>query len=121
MRYRRLDQNGDYTFGQGSANFWVDDPRGVAQSIVTRLLLWTGEWFLDLTVGTPYAQQVLGYGTQGLYDKVLQARILGTSGVTGLIEYQSEFDPETRKLTVGPCQVQTQYSATPVAVPAVVL
>lgn len=119
MRYRMLDANGDYVFGQGSANFWINDPRGVAQSVQTRLNLWQGEWFLDQTAGTPIAQQVLGYGTESLYDIVIKQRILSTAGVTTIVEYQSERDPETRELVVGPVTVQTQYSATPVVVPQV--
>ncbi len=121
MRYRKLDANGDYTFGQGSANFWINVPQGVAQSIITRLKLWQNEWFLDKTAGTPIAQQVLGYGTEELYDVVIKQRILSTLGVTAILEYQSSRDPETRELTVGPTTVQTQYSATPIVVPPVVL
>lgn len=116
-----LDANGDYTFGNGSANFWINDPQAVAQSIQTRLNLWQGEWFLDQTIGTPIAQQVLGYGTENLYDTVIKERILQTQGVTSIIEYQSEFDPITRKLTAGPVTVQTLYSTTPVVVEPVVL
>jgi hypothetical protein len=116
-----LDAVGDYTFGQGSANFWIDDPQGVAQSVITRLELWTGEWFLDKTVGTPYAQQILGYGTKNLYDMALRTRILGTSGVTALLSYASEEDPDTRLLTITDALVQTLYSATPVQLAPVVL
>ncbi len=116
-----LDENGDYTIGQGSANFWINNPQAVAQSVATRLRFFTGEWFLDRTIGTPIFQQVLGYGTEELYDVVIKQRILSTLGVTAVLEYQSEVDSETRELTVGPVTVQTQYSATPVVVPPVVL
>lgn len=121
MRYRRLDQNGDYTFGQGSANFWTNVPNGVAQSVQTRLGLWTGEWFLDNTEGTPYATEILGYNTQPLYDMAIKARILATNGVTVIDEYSSSFNPATRALTINALSIVTVYSKTPIPVPPVVI
>jgi hypothetical protein len=115
-----LSVDGDYTFGQGSANFWINSPDGVAQSVQTRLLLWEGEWFLDNTVGTPYAQQILGYNTKSLYDMAIKSRILGTPGVTSIESYNSVFDPATRSLTIS-CTINTQYSVTPIPVPPVVI
>jgi hypothetical protein len=108
VRYRKLDANGDYTFGQGLNNFWIDVSQAVAQAIQTRLNLWQGEWFLDTTAGLSI-QQILGYNTKSLYDAVIRAQILGTSGVTSILEYGSSYDPEDRSLTVSGV-VQTQYS-----------
>ncbi|OZO80851.1 hypothetical protein CG700_28170, partial [Escherichia coli] len=54
MRYRREDADGDYTFGQGDDTFLIDSPECVAQAVKTRFELWRGQWFLDLTEGTPY-------------------------------------------------------------------
>ncbi len=53
MRYRREDENGDYSFGQGDATFLTDTPEAVAQAVKTRLALWRGQWFLDTEEGTP--------------------------------------------------------------------
>jgi hypothetical protein len=113
-----LTAAGDYSFGQGAANFWVDVPQTVAQSVVTRLKLWQGEWFLDRTVGTPIAQDVVGYQT--MYDMAIKQVILQTNGVVGIDSYSSSVDPETRALTIT-CSVLTQYSQTPVAIEPVVL
>lgn len=99
---------GDMTFGQGSRNFLVDTPAAVAQACMTRLRLWTNEWFLDLTAGTPYLHQVLGENTQSLYDAVIQQRILETPGIVGLESYQSALDGATRILTIQ-ASVVTQF------------
>jgi hypothetical protein len=120
VRYRKLSATGDYSFGQGLANFWIDAPDGVAQSVQTRLGLWTGEWFLDSTEGTDYPNEVLGY-SRGLYDTTLKNRILGTNGVTALVEYSSVVDPATRALSVDKVLINTQYSKTPIPVPPVVI
>lgn len=115
-----LDANGDYTFGQGSANFWIDSPQGVAQSVLTRLLLWEGEWFLDQTSGTPYSQEILGYGTKSLYDLAIRARVLATDGVTEIVSYSSSVNPVNRQLTVE-MEIMTQFSTQSVTVGPVVI
>lgn len=112
MRYRRLDANGDYTFGQGSANFLIDTPECVGQSVLTRLLLWRGEWFLDVTSGMPWATAVLGKNTLPLYDSAIRARVLDTAGVTSIVSYTSSLDTEQRALTVS-MTINTQFGQAP--------
>lgn len=113
MRVRMMDASGDMTFGQGSANFFVNSPAGVAQACQTRFALWVGEWFLDTTAGTPYATDILGTDTQQLYDAAIQARALGTPGMIGLENYSSSLDNATRLLTVSFNGI-TQYGTTDV-------
>lgn len=98
MRYRTLDANGDYTFGQGSANFLVNSAQSVAQAVLTGLKLWQGEWFVNTAAGMPWATQVLGYGTKAFYDAALQAQVKSTTGVTGLTGYSSTLNSITRLL-----------------------
>lgn len=90
MRVRRLDSDGDYSFGRGQGDFLKDSPEAVAQNIRTRLLLQTGEWFLDVTDGTAWAERILGSGTSGTYDDEVRQRILGTPGVRALLAYESK-------------------------------
>lgn len=111
MRYRALSVDGDFTFGRGVRNFLVNTPDAVAQAVVTRLRLLTGEWFLDSTEGTPYSTKILGTQTRPLYDEAIRDRILGTEGVTELVDYFSTFDGETRKLTVQ-ATINTLYGQT---------
>ena len=114
MRYRKLDAGGDMVFGHGGADYLRDEPACPAQAVGTRLRLLQGEWFLDLLEGTPYARAVLGKHTRDSYDFVIRKRILETQGVTGIEEYESVFDGESRKLSVnlsidtvyGPARVQ---------------
>src|SRR6185312_7089537 len=87
MRYRKLDANGDYSFGNQQADFYINTPEAVAQAVKTRLALFTGEWFLDVTEGTPWRTEVLGKYTQAAYDIVLKERIVDTPGVQSLDAY----------------------------------
>lgn len=110
MRYRMLSPSGDYVFGSGSGEFLVNTPQAVGQAVLTRLRLWQGEWFLDLTEGTPYTQQILGFTSQSARDQAIQARILGTPGVTELVAYSSTLSPG-RQLTIS-ATLNTIYGQT---------
>lgn len=96
MRYRRLDANGDMTFGQGLGNFLINSPEAVAQLVMTRLRLNLGEWFYDTSDGTPWATQVLGERTQGTRDIVVRNRVQTTLQVVSVDTYGSLMDPQTR-------------------------
>lgn len=108
MRVRAQSPTGDMRFGQSGADFLVNSPAAVAQLVLTWLLLWQGSWFLDTTVGTPYATDVLGYGTKGVYDLAIQNQVLNTQGVTGISAYSSTLDTAARTLTVT-MTIETQF------------
>lgn len=111
MRVRKQDSSGDYVFGHQQNDFWLNTSDGVAQAIKTRLLLFRGEWFLDVTDGTPWTTQVLDKYTQDQYDAAIQDRILGTPGVVQITAYSSSVNTTTRTLTVN-ATVDTQYGTT---------
>jgi hypothetical protein len=115
VRYRKLSDTGDYTFGQSAANFYVNEPLAVGQSVETRLKLWEGEWYLDKTEGTPWLQEVFGVRSNPTYDLVIQSRILQTDGVTSIVSYSSVLGRVARSLAVE-AQVMTIYSDQPVPV-----
>jgi hypothetical protein len=117
MRYRRLDQNGDYVFGNGQADFLKDTPEAVGQAVMTRLKLWKEEWFLDSEEGTPYLQGVIGKHSEQTRETVMRTRILNTEGVTGITSYESIIDPETRKLNLS-VSIDTIYGNTTIQVAA---
>jgi hypothetical protein len=96
MRYRKLDANGDMTFGRNQDNIWRDVPDAVGQAVLTRLRLQQGDWFLDRREGTPWKTKVLGKYTQSTKDPVIRARIVGTRGVSRLLAYASQtvMDPD---------------------------
>lgn len=114
MKYRKLDANGDYTFGTG-ADFLINSPDAVAQAVGTRLKLWSGEWFVDTTDGMPWNEQVLGKRQAGKNpDAAIRQRILGTDGVTAISSYESSFNGETRRLSVT-ATIETIYGTTTIS------
>jgi hypothetical protein len=112
FRYRRLSNTpngGDMQFGHGAADFLVDSSAAVAQAIYTRLMLWQGEYWLNLLAGTPWYQQILGKPRgPGAPDAAIRARIAGTPFVVRIINYGSAFNPTNRSWTVG-AQVDTTF------------
>lgn len=113
MKNRGLSSTGDYVFGQGPSEFLVDSPAAVGQAAHTRLRLSRGEWFLDTTEGTPYATEILGEGTQPLYDSAIKERVLGTPGVVSIDAYSSSLDQD-RALTIT-MTISTLYGQTTIS------
>lgn len=111
MRYRKQTSSGDYIFGGSQLDFYRDVPEAPGQAVKTRLLLWLGEWFLDISDGTQYMLGILGKHSKFEADTTIQQRILGTQGVTQIDNYDSVIDPVTRGMTVT-CKISTIYGPT---------
>jgi hypothetical protein len=111
MRLRKQSATGDMVFGLSMGDFWHDEVDGVGQAILTRLLLYRGEWFLDRKEGTPWGAipfnqfvldqgEVLGNHTAEMRDWAIRERVLRTPGVGGIVSYTSNTDPITRRFSV---------------------
>lgn len=115
MRYRKLSPTGDYVFGNGQDDFYVNVPETIGQLVKTGLLLWLGEWFLDSSLGTPYMQGILGKYSQAQADTTIQNQALNTFGVVDVTNYVSVLDPVTRAESIS-FNIDTIYGPTPVQI-----
>lgn len=111
MRYRREDQNGDYTFGNGDDTWLINTPEAVAQAVKTRFELWYGQWFLDTTEGTPWIQTVLGKQRPETYNLAIRKRILNTQGVLSILSFNVLSNSETRRIRFS-AEIDTLYGTT---------
>lgn len=113
MKYRKLDANDDYTFGQNDGNFYYNLD-ACAQAVYTRMNLYLGEFWRDLNDGLPLFQRILGsYGSLSnleTIDGIMQQRILGTENVVDIFSFSSAFDREARQYSFQ-TKVQTSYSS----------
>jgi len=112
MKYRELDKDGDMKFGNQQGDFLIDSPEAVAQSVLTRLRLWVGEWFLDTSKGTPYEQAMLGKGKLETIEPAMRTRIQETIGVTEILEFSLVWKSTIRKVEIV-AEINTEFGSTP--------
>jgi hypothetical protein len=107
---RALSPTGEPLQGNGQGNF-ISDIDAVAQIIRTRLLLLAGEWWEDLTDGTPLFQSVLaGAGDERSRQAaalVFTARVLGSPYVESVSNVTTAWNSATRTFSF------TQQANTP--------
>jgi len=71
------------------------------QTLRSRLRVFREEWFLDVTAGTPYHQEILGKDKNpNAAESAIKLMITSCPGVTGLLEFSFEIDKATRVATV---------------------
>ncbi len=116
MRYRKLDPNGDYSFGRGQSDFYRDQPEAVGQAVETRLGLWINEWFLDRNEGMDWNTKVLGKFTASTRDVTIIARTIGTQGVNKILSYASNLNRDARGFTAQ-IELDTIYGKTTIKGP----
>lgn len=82
MKYRKMSNDLDYTFGRKPDERYYYDGNAVVQAIITRLNLLKNEWWETLEDGLPLFQEIISYynNTDDI-DLILTDRILGTRGV----------------------------------------
>ncbi len=97
MKTRKL-KDGEVVFGRGRDSLHVDTPEGVAQNVMTRLLLWRGSWFFDEDAGTPWMTQ--GVGHNPLLEVMLRESVLDTPHVKSIEKMDILENPETRRAVV---------------------
>lgn len=104
MRYRRIDNNGDYIFGNGQYDFLVD-LEAVPQAIKTKLNLFQGEWWEDLSEGLPFYQEIAGHFIKSdeekdIITRIYSNRIMDVEAVNEFLSVEAEFDNENRKYSL---------------------
>lgn len=73
----------------------------VAQQIKITLLAFLGEWFLDITFGVPYLEEILVKNPKlTSVENILRAKIKDVPDVERIIEFGMEYDRARRTLTV---------------------
>ena len=108
MKYRRLDENGDMTFGNNKFDF-VKDIEAVKQAILTRLKLLKGEWWENTEEGLPLFQEILASRNIERTKKLIIERIQKTQGVLSVNNIVVTFENRILNITAS---VSTVYGET---------
>jgi hypothetical protein len=92
----------------------------VAQTIGTRLKQFLGEYFRDITQGTPWFQSILGKGgTLSTADAAIKTIIIETPDVSQILEYNADYDEDTRTYSITG-QILTTFGVTDLTVNGVI-
>jgi hypothetical protein len=102
MRYRRIT-NGEPQYGSSQQDF-LQGIDAVAQSIVTSLKLYTGEWWENLSDGLPLWSKLMNYqgSNKNKNNAIITKRILGINlnGVkliSSVTNVSNSYDNVTRR------------------------
>jgi hypothetical protein len=95
-----LDDDGEIHIDEEGLRL-VSGAQAVAQLIRIAILLFLGEWFLNLEKGMPWFQEILGQKFDPvLIRQRLSERILAVPGVAEIMSVAVSFDPDSRAVTV---------------------
>lgn len=106
MKFRNLDNNGDWTFGKGLNNY-VERNSAIGLNIKTRILSWLGDCFFDVDAGIDWINRLGSKNQRALLELDLRNQILQAEGVTGILEFSTNLNG--RNFTAD-YSVQTVYS-----------
>jgi hypothetical protein len=77
---RKLDNNKDWTFGQGLANY-QDKDNAIAQNVSTRLKSFMYDWFLDQQANIDWFNILGQKNNKQVILNVVKTTVLNTDGV----------------------------------------
>lgn len=103
---RGLDKDGDIIT---RGNVFIHGRESVAQTIVTRLKLFLGEYHLDIRDGTPWFQSILGKNNNiNAVEAILRRRIRQTKEVVAILSFNMDYNLDSRSLNISG-SVLTEY------------
>jgi len=96
---RHWDRESGDIVTSGSRVF-LQSKEETAAGIYHRLRMFLGEWFLDITDGTPWFQTILGKFDAQAAEAALKQRIVTSPGVVAITRFRFGSDRNTRRITV---------------------
>lgn len=97
------EQDGDFALNTNRSGLMLAKAGDmIVQNIKQRLEMFEGEWFLDLSEGTPYYRSIFGQKPRSIpvIRSVFRQRIAETPGVLEVLSISSSFDAAKRKLNI---------------------
>lgn len=95
-----LDTDGDIKITNNQV-LLNEGAEAIRQHLLTRFQLFFGEWFLDITEGVPWYQDILiKKPAFSVVQEILKDVILDTPGVLELRSFNLDFTAQTRQLSL---------------------
>lgn len=99
MKVRRLDDDHDWTFGAGLANY-ATESEAIKQCVVTILLSWRDNWFLALDHGIDWKSYFVKNPNVKIMESDLRRNVRGVEGIYSLDDLRLTLNTVTRHLVV---------------------
>lgn len=96
---RNFDRSAGDIVTNGSDQF-LRGKESTAAGIYHRLRMFFGEYFLDITDGTPWMQSILGKAPQDVAEAALKQRIITAPDVIAITAFSFDIDRLKRYITV---------------------
>lgn len=97
MNDLKLNTSHDLVFEDGDVILLNSESLVATQAIKINLLTLRGEWWLNLTLGVPYLQDILRKGaSQPFVDAVFRQAIEDSYNISRVVEFQSQVDADRR-------------------------
>jgi len=87
MSVRRLDSNGDWTFGRGLANY-IKRGAEIRQNVVTRIKSFKHDWFLDIEANIDWLNILSQRENQVTILREIRRVVLNTPGVKTILNLE---------------------------------
>lgn len=100
MQDVQLDSSGDLAIIGGDAQLTTDEQEDVRQQVQCRLEVLRGQWALDVTLGVPWLDQVLGAQSPQAAAVIIAAELAKIERVIRVERLTASRDPATRELSV---------------------
>lgn len=92
----QLNKDGDLDLS-GNKLRLTTGVEAIRQHLQVKLSIFLGEWFLDISVGVPYFEEIFVKAPNiGAVSELLKVQILETPGVLDLLEFDFDFDAAAR-------------------------
>lgn len=96
MKIRKLDNEGDWVYGQSESDYLTQTTQAVGLNILTRLREWYTDCFFNYEAGIDYPTRLSNYNQKDLLDYDVQRIISDTEEVISIDKFESELDVNTR-------------------------
>lgn len=95
-----LDSSGDLAIIGGDAQLTTDEQEDARQQVQCRLEVLRGQWALDVTLGVPWLDQVLGAQSPQAAAVIIAAELAKIERVIRVERLTASRDPASRELSV---------------------
>jgi len=97
MKFRRLDENGDWTFGSGVANYSSDND-AILLNVTTRIKSFKNDWFLNVDFGVDWFNLLGSKDREEDIKEAIKQAVLESYGVVRINSL--EIDVKDRSATI---------------------